>query len=216
MKVGILGSTAVGQSLANGFLALDHETMLGSRQAGNPTASQWVKGAGGKAATGTFEQAATFGELIVLATRGTATPHAIEMAGPQHFDGKLVWDVTNPLEFPEGAPPRLVGAVGTSAGETHQRLLPRAKVVKVFNTVGHALFFRPKVQAGLRGDMFLCGDDAEAKARTAELVRAFGWEPIDVGGIDASHYLEAACALWIWNAAKNKTWNRVFKLMPTA
>ena len=88
--------------------------------------------------------------------------------------------------------------LGSSAGETHQRILPKARIVKVFNTVGHALFFRPKLQAGLRGDMFLCGDDAEAKRRTADLVREFGWEPVDVGGIDASHYLEATCMVWVW------------------
>ncbi|MGH8117300.1 MAG: NADPH-dependent F420 reductase [Rhodanobacteraceae bacterium] len=215
MKMGILGSTEVAQSLADGFLALGHEVMLGSRQAGNPAAAKWTKGAGERARAGTFEQAATFGELIVLATRGTVTPHAVEMAGPGHFDGKLVWDVTNPLEFPEGAPPKLVGPAGSSGGEISQRILSRSKVVKVFNTVGHALFFRPKLQAGLRGDMFLCGDDADAKRRSAELVREFGWEPVDVGGIDASHYLEAACTLWIWSAAKNNAWNRAFKLVPT-
>lgn len=216
MKAGILGSTKVAQSLANGFLALGHEVMLGSRQAGNPAASQWAKGAGAKASAGTFEQAAGFGELVVLATLGTATPHAIEMAGPSRFDGKLVWDVTNPLEYREALPPKLLGAAGDSAGETHQRLLPKAKIVKVFNTVGNALFFRPQLEAGVRGDMFLCGDDADAKQRTAELVREFGWDPVDIGGIDASHYLEATCLVWIWNAMKNDAWNRAFKLVPTA
>lgn len=216
MKIGILGSTKVAQSLANGFLALGHEVMLGSRQGGNPAAIQWAQRAGTKADAGTFVQAADFGEMVVLATRGTAAPHAIEMAGPEHFDGKLVWDVTNPLEFHEESPPKLVGAAGTSAGETHQQLLPEAKVVKVFNTVGNALFFRPELEGGLRGDMFLCGDDADAKRRTQELVRAFGWNPIDVGGIDASHYLEATGMVWILNAMKNDGGNRAFKLVATA
>jgi predicted dinucleotide-binding enzyme len=216
MKVGILGSGEVAQSLANGFLALGHEVMLGSRKSGNPAASQWTKAAGPKGKAGTFEQAADFGELTVLATLGTATPHAIEMAGPRHFDGKLVWDVTNPLDFSQGMPPKLVGGLGSSAGETHQRTLPKAKIVKVFNTVGNALFFRPKLQAGLRGDMFLCGDDADAKKRTADLVREFGWEPLDIGGIEASHYVEATAMVWIWNAMKNNNWNRAFKLVPKA
>lgn len=216
MKIGILGSSGVARSLANGFLALDHEVMLGSRRAGNPKATQWATAAGTHASAGTFGQAAAFGELVVLATLGTATPAAIDMAGLRHFDGKLVWDVTNPLEYPDGAPPKLVGAAGSSAGEIHQRILSRSKVVKVFNTVGHALFFRPRLQAGVRGDMFLCGDDADAKQRTAKLVRDFGWEPVDVGGIDASHYLEATCTLWIWNAIRNHGLNRAFKLVPTA
>lgn len=216
MKVGILGSGEVAQSLASGFLTMDHEVMLGSREAGNPAASQWAKRARSKAKAGTFQQAADFGELIVLATLGTATPHAIEMAGPQHFDGKLVWDTTNPLDFPQGMPPRLVGGLGSSAGENHQRLLPKAKIVKVFNTVGNALFFRPQLQAGLRGDMFLCGNDPDAKRRTSDLVREFGWEPVDIGGIEASHYLEAACMVWVLNAMRNNDWNRAFKLVPKA
>lgn len=215
MKIGILGSTQVAQALANGFLALGHEVMLGSRQADKPDARQWVQRAGAKAHAGTFAQAADFGEMVVLATLGTATPHAIAMAGPERFDGKLVWDTTNPLELHEGSPPKLVGAAGSSAGETHQKLLPKAKIVKVFNTVGNALFFRPQLEASVRGDMFLCGDDADAKRRTAELVKAFGWNPVDVGGIDASHYLEATCVLWIWNAMKSGAWNRAFRLVPT-
>jgi predicted dinucleotide-binding enzyme len=216
MKVGILGSGEVAQSLANGFLTLGNEVMLGSRETGNPAASQWAKSAGPKGKAGTFEQAAGFGELIVLATLGTATPRAIEMAGPRHFDGKLVWDATNPLDFSQGMPPRLVGGLGNSAAETHQRLLPKANVVKVFNTVGNALFFRPKLQAGLLGDMFLCGNDADAKRRTADLVREFGWEPMDIGGIETSHYLEATCMVWILNAMRNNDWNRAFKLVPKA
>lgn len=216
MKVGILGSGEVGQSLANGFLALGHEVVLSARHAGSQATAQWEQGAGPNGRAGTFEQAAAFGELVVLATLGTATLQAIEMAGPQHFDGKIVWDVTNPLEFPQGQPPRLVGAPGSSAGEAHQRILPAAKIVKVFNTVGNALFFRPQLQAGLRGDMFLCGDDNGAKQRTAQLVQEFGWEPVDIGGIDTSHYLEATCMVWILNAMKNSGWNRAFKLVPTA
>ncbi|MCP5472368.1 MAG: NAD(P)-binding domain-containing protein [Steroidobacteraceae bacterium] len=216
MRVGILGSGQVAQSLANGFLALGHEVMLGSREPGNPASAKWAQAAGAKVSGGTFAQAAAFGDLLVLATLGTATPHAIEMAGLRHFDEKLVLDVTNPLDFSHGKPPALVGAPGSSAGETHQRLLPKARIVKTFNTVGNALFFRPKLQGGVRGDMFLCGDDAGAKERTADLIRAFGWEPIDIGGIDASHYLEATCMVWILNAMRNNDWNRAFKLVPAA
>lgn len=215
MKVGILGTGQVAQALAHGFLALGHAVMLGSREPGNPAATKWAQDAGAKTSAGTFEQAAAFGELMVLATLGTATPQAIEMAGPRHFDGKLVLDVTNPLDYSQGMPPVLVGARGSSAGEIHQRLLPKARIAKTFNTVGNALFFRPQLQDGVRGDMFLCGDDANAKQRAADLIRQFGWEPVDVGGIDASHYLEATCMVWILNAMKNNDWNRAFKLVPT-
>jgi predicted dinucleotide-binding enzyme len=214
MKVGILGSGEVARSLGNAFLALGHDVMLGARRADNTPASQWAKGAGPSAKAGTFGQAAQHGDMVVLATLGTATSQAIGMAGAKHFDGKLVWDVTNPLEFSQTAPPKLLGGVGTSAGETHQRVLPNAKVVKVFNTVGHALFYRPKLQGGLHGHMFLCGNDPEAKSRTAQLVREFGWEPADIGGIDTAHYLEATCMVWICNALRNNDWNRAFGLIP--
>ena len=111
MKIGILGSGKVAQSLANGFLALGHEVTLGSRCAGSPAASQRSEGAGPAGHAGTFEQAAGSGELLVLATLGTATPQAIEMAGPRHFDGKLVWDVTNALDFLGGNAPQARGSV---------------------------------------------------------------------------------------------------------
>jgi hypothetical protein len=214
MKIGILGTGEVARSLGNAFLALGHEVMLGARSADNAAAAQWAKAAGPSGKAATFEQAAQHGEIGVLATLGTATSQAIEMAGSKHFEGKLVWDATNPLDFSHGTPPKLVGGVGTSAGEAHQRILPNAKVVKVFNTVGNALFYRPKLQGGVRGDMFLCGNDADAKKRTSELVRQFGWEPVDIGGIETSHYLEATCMVWICNAMRNNSWNRAFKLVP--
>ena len=214
MKIGILGSGEVARSLGNAFLALGHDVMLGARRPDNTAASQWEKAAGPAAKAGTFEQAVRHGEVVVLATLGTATAQVIETAGVKHFDGKLVWDVTNPLEFSQGVPPKLLGGVGNSAGETHQRILPNARVVKVFNTVGNGLFYRPKLHGGVRGDMFLCGNDPEAKRRTAELVREFGWDPIDIGGIETSHYLEATCMVWICNAMRNNDWNRAFKLVP--
>lgn len=144
MRVGVLGTGDVGKSLANAFLALNHEVALGAREERNPTASEWAKSAGPKARSGTFTQAAQFGEIVVLATLGTATPQAIEMAGKQHFDGKLVWDVTNPLDFSRGMPPRLLGGLGTSAGETHQQLLPKAKVIKVFKYRWQCALFPPE------------------------------------------------------------------------
>lgn len=214
MKIGILGTGTVARSLGNAFIALGMEVIMGARNAANTAAAQWVQSAGAKGGAGTFEQAARFGELVVLATLGTATPEAIELAGTAQFSGKLVWDVTNPLDYSRGMPPKLVGAVGSSAGEIHQRLLPDAKLVKVFNTVGNGLFFRPRLQGGVRGDMFLCGDDADAKERSSALVREFGWDPVDIGGIDTSHYLEAMCMVWVCNAMKNDDWNRAFKLVP--
>lgn len=212
MKVGILGSGEVGQALARGFLTLEHQVMLGSREAENPKALAWVNQSGARASTGTFVQAARFGEIVVLATLGTAGESAIRLAGPENFARKIVLDVTNPLDTSRGTPPTLVGGVGDSAGEKHQRLLPNAHVVKVFNTVGSALMFRPQLPGG-PPTMFICGDDAAAKKRTAEICKHFGWETADVGSISAAHYLEAMCLVWVLASINSNNWHQAFKLL---
>jgi predicted dinucleotide-binding enzyme len=211
MNVGILGSGDVGQALGRGFLALGHQVMLGSREAENPRAVAWAKQAGERASAGTFAKAAEFGEIVVLATLGVATENAIRIAGPGNFRGKLVLDATNPLDF-DTSKCSLVGGLGDSAGERHQRLLPGAHVVKVFNTVGNALFFRPDLPGG-PPSMFICGDDAGAKQRVGEICKDFGWETVDVGPIGAAHYLEAMCMVWVLTAEASDTWTQAFKLL---
>lgn len=211
MKVGILGTGDVGKSMGNAFLTLGHQVKMGSREANNEKALAWATSAGVNASVGTFGDAASFGELVVVATLGTANVSVLRQAGVEQLAGKLVWDATNPLDFGSGGP-RLATVSAPSSGEEIQRLAPEAKVVKVFNTVGNALFFRPKL-AGAPGDMFLCGNDAGAKERTAVLVREFGWEPADVGGIDMAHYLEAMCPVWVLACMKRGNWAQAFKLI---
>jgi predicted dinucleotide-binding enzyme len=212
MKVGILGSGDVGQALGRAFLTLEHQVMLGSRDAENPKAVAWMRQSGARAAHGTFSQAAQFGEMLVLATFGLATENAIRLAGPQHFAGKLVLDATNPLDTSKGMPPVLAGGVGDSAGERHQRLLPEARVVKAFNTVGSALMFRPQLPGG-PPTMFICGNDADSKKRVAAICKDFGWEAADAGPIGAAHYLEAMCMAWVLTAVQSGNWQQAFKLL---
>jgi len=216
MKIGILGTGEVGKAIGNGFIALGHEVLMGAREAGNPKAIEWADGTGGASTAGTFEEAARFGELVVLATLGLAGEEALRLAGHENLAGKILWDATNPLDFSKGMPPALVGGLGSSAGEKHQRAVPAAKVLKVFNTVGNALMFQPKLAHEIRPDMFICGDDAAAKQKTAELLADFGWETIDVGAISAAHYLEAMCLVWVLAAAKSGKWMQAFKLVPAA
>lgn len=211
MKIGILGTGDVGKALGRGFLALGHEVMMGSRSANSPKATEWARQSGTEAHAGTFTQAVDFGEVVVLATLGTVTEDAIRLAGTERFKGKLVLDTTNPLEFSEKGP-RLLGGVGDSAGEKHQRLIPHALVVKVFNTVGNALMFQPRFSGG-RPDMFLCGNDEGAKSRAAQICHDFGWGTVDVGTIEASHYLEAMCLVWVMTGLKTNQWNQAFKLL---
>lgn len=213
MKIGILGTGDVGKAIGKGFIELGHEVMLAGREAGNEKATAWAQSMGEKAQSGAFADAAKFGELIVLATLGVVTDQAIGLAGLDNFDGKLVWDTTNPLDFSKGMPPSLLGGLGSSSGEKIQAQIPKSKVVKVFNTVGNALMFRPKLQGDIRPDMFICGDDEEAKRQTGALLTDFGWDSVDVGGINCSHYLESMCMVWVYSAMKRSSWMQAFKLL---
>jgi predicted dinucleotide-binding enzyme len=208
MKIGILGSADVAKALANGFLREGHEVKLSSREPAK--LSPWATENGKSASAGTFAEAAKFGDLIVVAVQGTALESAIGMAGAEHFKGKPVIDATNPIEM-SGKSPKLAGSAGSSAGEKLQQMLPGGLVVKCFNTVGHAHFYKPKFAE--TPDMFLCGDDENAKGQAASIVKSFGWNPIDVGGIECAHYLEATAMVWILTAFKQNQWTQAFKLM---
>jgi predicted dinucleotide-binding enzyme len=212
MKVGILGTGDVGKALGRGFVTLGHDVRMGARDAANPKAAAWVKEAGAKASAGTFADAARFGEVVVLATLGTATEEVLRAVGPGAFQGKAVLDATNPLDFSKGMPPRLIGTVGDSGGERHQKLLPGAHVVKVFNTVGNAFMFKPDF-AGGPPDMFLCGNDEGAKQKAAAICRDFGWGVVDVGDLSTAHFLEAMCMVWVLSAFRANGWNQAFKML---
>ncbi|PYQ12174.1 MAG: DNA-binding protein [Acidobacteria bacterium] len=211
MRIGILGTGDVGQALGRGFIVLGHEVKMGSRSAGNDKAVGWAKEAGGKASAGTFAEAASHGELVVLATLGSANESALKAAGPQTLRGKVVIDATNPLDFSGGAPQLAVGHTD-SGGERVQRLLPGARVVKAFNTVGNAHMFRPRFPGG-PPDMFICGNDDDAKKQVAAILSDFGWGTADLGPIESSRYLEPMCMAWVVYGARAGTWNHAFKLL---
>jgi predicted dinucleotide-binding enzyme len=211
MKVGILGTGDVGKALGGGFIALGHSVLMGARDAANPKAAAWVKQTGSKASAGTFTQAAASGDIVVLATLGSVTEDVLRSVGPEAFKGKLVLDATNPLDFSKGSP-RLIGNVGDSGGERHQRLLPGAHVVKAFNTVGNAFMFKPDFPGG-PPDMFLCGNDEGAKSKAAAICKDFGWGVVDVGGIESAHYLEAMCMVWVLSAMKTGVWSQAFRML---
>ena len=212
MKIGILGTGDVGRSLGRGFAALGHDVMMGSRDAGNPKAHEWAAGAGARATAGTFADAAHFGEVIVLATSWGGTENAIRLATPEAIGTKVVMDATNPLRFPPNAPPELMIGHTDSSGEQVQRWLPKARVVKVYNTVGHSLMVGPKLPGG-PPDMFLCGNDDAAKRTVSEICAKFGWPTIDIGGIAGSRLLDPLCLLWIIYAMRTGTRDHAFKLL---
>src|SRR2546430_1366745 len=185
MKVGILGSGDVGKSLARGFAGSGHAVKIGSR---SPEKLRDFVAQTHGVSSGTFDETAKFSDLIALATLGVATEEAVRLAGVNNFDGKVVIDATNPLDFSGGMPPRLFVGHTDSLGERVQRWLPKARVVKAFNTVGNAYFFKPDFPGG-PADMFIGGNDAEAKKTVGQICKEWGWGVIDLGGIDASRYL---------------------------
>ena len=209
MRVGVLGSGDVGKSLARGFAKLGHEVTIGSRSP--EKLNDFARETAGVSA-GTFEETARFGDLLALATLGTATEEAIRLAGPSNFDGKVVIDATNPLDFSGGMPPKLFVGHTDSLGERVQRWAPGARVVKAFNTVGNAYFVNPDFPGG-PPDMFIAGNDADAKKIVSQICKHWGWGVIDIGGIDGSRHLEPMCVVWVLHGALSGSWSHAFKML---
>jgi predicted dinucleotide-binding enzyme len=210
MKVGILGSGDVGKALGKGFVAHGHDVKIGSREPAKLDA--WLKEIGKHASSGSFADAAKFGELLVLATLGKAVENVIKLAGPEAFEGKVIIDATNPLETKPNQLPELYVGHTDSLGEQAQRWLPKAKVVKAFNTVGNALMVNPKL-AGGPPDMFIAGDDKDAKEKVGAICKEFGWGVVDLGGISGSRMLEPLCLAWVTAGILSGKWNHAFKFL---
>ncbi len=212
MKIGILGTGDVGRVLGAGLARLGHDVMIGSRTPESDKLAAWREMAGERASTGTFAEAAAFGELVILATLWSGTENALRMAGPVNMAGKVVIDATNPLAITPGAPPALAIGHTDSGGEQVQRWLPESRVVKAFNIVGNAHMVHPEFPCG-PPDMFICGNDAEAKRVVTELCAELGWPTIDIGGIDGARLLEPLCMLWVKYGIATGTRNHAFKLL---
>ena len=209
ISIGVLGSGDVGRVLARGFSDLGHAVKIGSRDPGK--LREWAEAAGERVSIGTFADAARFGDVIVLATLGTATEEAIRLAGIDSFQGKVVIDATNPLDFSKGLPALTIGHTD-SLGEVVQRLIPNARVVKAFNTVGNALMVNPQLPGG-PPDMFICGNDEDAKKIVSQICEHFGWGVIDIGGIEGSRYLEPMCLTWVLHGIRSQSWEHAFKML---
>jgi NADPH-dependent F420 reductase len=213
MRVGILGSGDVGKALARGFVSRGHQVTIGSREP--EKLAEFARDHGDRLSAANFEETARLAELVVVATLFAGTQSALQIAGPQNFAGKVVIDATNPLKFEPGKPPALSISGDDSAGESVQRWLPDAGVVKAFNTVGNAHFVDPHFSGG-PPTMFIAGNDDAAKNKVAQIAESFGWEVIDAGPIRASRYLEALAMLWIDYAMHTGTFQHAFKLLRKA
>jgi predicted dinucleotide-binding enzyme len=214
--IGIIGSGAVGRALGIGFATLGHSVMIGSREPEKEALVKWRQQAGANAKTGSLEEAATFGEIMIVATKWEGTKNAITLAGLKNSSGKTVIDTTNPIApvppSPEGLITFSVGK-NNSAGEEIQRLIPDAQVVKAFSIVGSHLMVNPSFPDG-DADMYICGNDNAAKATVTGLLGQLGWKSIiDCGKIDASRAIEPIAILWCIYGFRTGTWNHAFKIL---
>jgi 8-hydroxy-5-deazaflavin:NADPH oxidoreductase len=199
MKVGVLGTGTVGRTLAGKLVELGHEVTMGSRKAGNEDAVAWVQEAGDGAAEGTFADAAAAGELLFNATAGAGSLEALDAAASSNLAGKVLIDVANALDHSQGFPPTLTVCNDDSLGEQIQRAHPDAKVVKALNTITAGLMVDPGLVPGSH-NLFICGDDEDAKATVTDLLESFGWsreDVIDLGGISGARGTEMYLPLWL-------------------
>lgn len=197
MKIGVLGTGMVGQTIGSKFVELGHGVRIGSRSATNEKAEEWTKKAGKLASHGTFADAASFGEIVFNCTNGMSSLEALRMAGAKNFVGKLLIDVSNPLDFSKGFPPTLSVCNADSLAEQIQREFPDAKVVKTLNTVNCQLMVNPSLVPG-EHDLFLSGNDTEAKEQTRNILESFGWKNIiDLGDITTARGAEQLLPIWV-------------------
>jgi predicted dinucleotide-binding enzyme len=213
MKAAVLGTGMVGNAIATKMTQLGHEVKMGSRTANNEKAAGWVKAAGANASQGTFADAAAFGEVIFNCTSGMATMEVMKLAGENNLSGKVIIDISNPLDFSKGMPPTLSVCNTDSVGEQVQRTYPSARVVKTLNTMNCNLMVNASLVPG-KHDVFLCGNDADAKKKVVEILNGFGWTaPIDLGDITASRGLEMILPLWLRIYGANKSPNFNFAIV---
>lgn len=179
-------------------MGLGHEVKMGSRTAGNEKAAAWTRAAGPEASHGTFAEAAAFGEIVFNCTSGGGSLDALRAAGAENLRGKILIDVANPLDFSRGMPPTLLVCNTDSLGEQIQRAFPEVKVVKTLNTINCEVMVDP-VRISGEHDVFMSGNDAQAKARVAEILRDWlGWKRvIDLGDISTARGTESYLLLWV-------------------
>lgn len=211
-KVGIIGSGSVAKSLGHGFIKHGYEVMLSSRDTSK--LSDWKEQAGEKGRVGSFTDAAKFGEIIVLAVKGTGAEEAVEEAGPQHLNGKTVIDTTNPIADapPDNAVLKFFTNLDESLMERLQERFPDVNFVKAFNTVNNALMVNPKYKEG-KPSMFICGNNDHAKDEVKHILNLFDWEIEDMGKVEASRAIEPLAMLWCIPGFLHNQWTHAFKLV---
>ncbi|MBE2290503.1 MAG: NAD(P)-binding domain-containing protein [Chitinophagaceae bacterium] len=210
-KIGILGSGIVARTLGNGFLKYGYEVMLGTREEGK--LNEWKQNGGSHAHIGTFENAAKFGDIIVLAVKGEAAADAIDLAGPQNLHWKTVIDTTNPIAnaAPENGVLKFFTDFEESLMESLQERFPEVHFVKSFSCVGNAYMVDPKLEE--KPTMFICGNNAHSKDEVKDILTQFGWDIEDLGKDTAARAIEPLCMLWCIPGFLGGKWNHAFRMI---
>jgi predicted dinucleotide-binding enzyme len=211
-KIGIIGSGIVGQTLANGFIKHGYEVLIGTRDTSK--LSDWKKQAGTGGKTGSFADAAAFGDLIVLTVKATAVKDVINLAGEKNFKGKTVIDTTNPIA---DAPPvngviKFFTTLDNSLMEQLQTEYPDVNFVKAFSCIGSAFMVNPDFN-GIKPTMFICGNNDGAKKQVSDILDKFGFEVSDMGKVEAARAIEPLCILWCIPGMTQNQWSHAFKLL---
>jgi 8-hydroxy-5-deazaflavin:NADPH oxidoreductase len=212
MKIAVLGTGQVGETIATKLVSLGHQVRMGSRTANNEKAIAFADKFSENASYGTFADAAAFAEIIVNATSGENAIEALTLAGENNLNGKVLIDVSNPLDFSKGQPATLLQVNTTSLGEEIQAKFPNAKVVKTLNTMWNGLMVNPKMVNNGDHNVFVSGNDADAKEKVKEILVSFDWTAsniLDLGDITTARGPEMYLPLWlrIWGATNNGAFN---------
>ena len=212
MKIGILGSGVVGQTLASGFIKQGYQVKIGTSNPGK--LNDWLKSAGANASVETFEEAAKFGDILVLAVKGTAALSVLEKAGSKNLTDKTIIDTTNPIAeiAPVNGVLQFFTNQNSSLMEELQSKYPQANFVKAFSCVGSALMVNPDF-GGTKPTMFIAGNNGKAKGEVKSILNAFGWEIEDMGNVEAARAIEPLCILWCIPGFRENRWMHAFKLL---
>jgi predicted dinucleotide-binding enzyme len=209
-KIGIIGSGVVGTTLADGFLKYGFQVLIGTRTLSK--LDQW-KSDREEISIGSFEDAAEFGDILVLAVKGSKAGEALRMAGGANLDGKTVIDASNPIADtpPDHGVLKFFTSLDRSLMEELQAQHPKANFVKAFNSVGNALMVDPKLEN--TPTMFICGNNEDAKKEVRSILDLFGWEIEDMGTVEAARAIEPLCMLWCIPGLLENRWTHAFKLL---
>lgn len=212
MKIAVLGTGMVGDTIGSKLIDLGHEVFMGSRTVTNEKAKAFKAKHNGRARAGKFSEAASYGEIIFNCTAGAGSINALEMADEKNIAGKIIVDISNPLDFSHGNPPILTLSNTSSLGEEIQKRFPDTKVVKALNTMWCGLMVNPSVINEGDHNTFICGNDYSAKEKVKEILISFGWKGkniLDLGDITSARGMEMYLPLWlrIWGATKNGAFN---------